>query len=250
MNSDVFAAKMRSRELFQGTRVPERCWLVLRVDGRGFSRLTERLFEKPFDPRFHEWMIEAARALLEDNHGRLALVVSDEISLLLPPGHDQHGGRLEKLVSLTAGLTSATFSSRLGEPATFDSRAWSADDVESVVDYFRWRQSDARRCALQGWCYWTLRHEGASSREATERLRGLSHDGQRELLSGAGIDFDTTPPWQRRGSLVFWEEHDHRGVDPTTGSIVESSRRRTAVDRDLAERDAFGDAIESLLQLS
>ena len=31
-------------------------WVVLRLDGHGFTRFTEKGFEKPIDLRFQDWM--------------------------------------------------------------------------------------------------------------------------------------------------------------------------------------------------
>src|SRR5207249_1656476 len=64
--------------------------------------------------------------------------------------------KLEKVVSLSAGIASAAFTQACGVPVHFDSRVWLGADAALVVDYFRWRQADAARCALHGWCYWTL----------------------------------------------------------------------------------------------
>ena len=50
---------MRAGEVFHALRVPPGAFTVVRVDGRSFSRLTERLAQKPFDPAFHAHMVSA-----------------------------------------------------------------------------------------------------------------------------------------------------------------------------------------------
>ena len=65
MNLDEFAARMKRQEIYQGLRLLDGAWGVVRVDGRGFSKLTERAFEKPFDVRFRDLMHETARALVD-----------------------------------------------------------------------------------------------------------------------------------------------------------------------------------------
>ena len=50
-----------------------------------------------------------------------------------------------------------------------------------VVDYFRWRQSDATRCALNGWCYWTLRKAGRGVAEAGDLVQGEGGRHQRRV---------------------------------------------------------------------
>jgi tRNA(His) 5'-end guanylyltransferase len=44
--------------------VPPGMWVVIRVDGRSFSRFTANRFDKPFDPKFSELMVDTAKALL------------------------------------------------------------------------------------------------------------------------------------------------------------------------------------------
>jgi tRNA(His) guanylyltransferase len=151
MNSDTFEARMRALEYFHSLRVLPGAWIVIRVDGHGFSRFTATGFEKPFDPRFHELMTRTAGALLDGLGGLYAYTESDEISVLVPRAWDLFSREVEKIVSLSAGLASATFTHGAGTPAHFDSRLWVGVDAQQVVDYFRWRQADAARCALIGW---------------------------------------------------------------------------------------------------
>ena len=84
MDSADFEARMRRLEYFHGVRTLPGAWVVIRVDGRSFTRLTAARFEKPFDPAFHELMVGTARALLEDLHGLYAYTESDEILDSLP----------------------------------------------------------------------------------------------------------------------------------------------------------------------
>jgi tRNA(His) guanylyltransferase len=83
MRPDEFEARMRRLECFHALRCPDGAWVVLRLDGRGF---TEDHCQKPFDERFHGWMVAAARAVFEDFGGVYAYTESDEISVLLPRG--------------------------------------------------------------------------------------------------------------------------------------------------------------------
>ena len=49
-------ARMRRLEWFHPLRCPDGAWAVLRLDGRGFARC-----EKPFDERFHAWMVWSSK---------------------------------------------------------------------------------------------------------------------------------------------------------------------------------------------
>src|SRR5262249_48611988 len=147
-----------------------------------FSRFTEARFAKPIDSRFRDIMVRTAHAMLKEMQAIYAYTESDEISLLLSPEWNLFDRELEKTVSISAGIASAAFTHACGERAHVDSRVWLGTDKGLVIDYFQWRQSDAARCALNGWCYWTLRNSGKSVKEATQTLVGKSVSYKNELL--------------------------------------------------------------------
>jgi tRNA(His) guanylyltransferase len=250
MKADELEGRMRALECFHSLRLLPGAWIVLRVDGHGFSRLTERDFTKPFDPRFHTYMIAAAQALLTAFRGLYAYTESDEISLLLPRGWELFGRELEKAISLAAGTASAAFTSACGKPGVFDGRAWLGADADAVVDYFRWRQADATRCALNGWCYWTLRQEGQSVAAATAALLGKSRAFKNELLFQRGVNFNTLPAWQRRGTGLYRETYIKEGYDPKNGRIVTVTRRRWKVDEELPMKEAYATFLRQFLDES
>lgn len=244
MNNDQFEAILRAGEAFHSLRVPREKWVVIRVDGRGFSRFTQAHFDKPFDARFHELMVETAQTLLEEWDGIFAYTESDEISLLLTRDWSHFDREVEKIVSLTAATASVAFSLASGQKAHFDSRIWLGESIEDVMDYFRWRQSDALRCALNGWCYWTLRGEGQSVRQATAALEKQTSEQKIELLSGHDVNFAELPLWQRRGVGLHWESYEKTGYNPRNGQAETARRRRVRIERALPA----GESYESLLR--
>ncbi len=191
--------------------------------------------------------MEAARALLEELQGLYAYTESDEISLLLPRAWDLYDRELEKAVSLSAGLASAAFSLACGLRAAFDGRAVPCPTDGQVGDYFRWRQADAARCALNGWCYWTLRKAVRSVAEATAALAGRGVAFKNELLFRAGVNFNEVPAWQRRGTGLYREEFRREGFDPMRDVAVSVTRRRMKVDRELPMGEAYSGLIRRLL---
>jgi tRNA(His) 5'-end guanylyltransferase len=233
MRPDDLEKEMRDLECYHMLRFPPRAWVVLRLDGRGFTRFTSTRFEKPFDARFHGSMVAAAQAVLEDLQGIYAYTESDEISLLLPRAWDLFDRELEKAVSISAGLASTVFSLACGERAVFDSRACPVAEDEQVVDYFRWRQADATRCALNGWCYWTLRKEGKDVGETTRALEGKDVGFKNELLFQRGINFNDVPAWQRRGTGLYLETYQREGYNPKLAQTVTATRRHIKVDESL-----------------
>ncbi|WNG34138.1 tRNA 5'-guanylyltransferase [Archangium violaceum] len=239
MNPNDFEARMREGEFFHSLRLLRGAWCVLRVDGRGFSRFTESRYEKPFDVTLHQQMVRTASALVEELRGVYAYTESDEISVLFRPDWSLFDREVEKLVSISAGLASATFTHVAGVPAVFDSRVWMGVGESAVVDYFRWRQADATRCALNGWCYWTLRKEGQSVAQATRALHGKSVGFKNELLFQRGINFNELPLWQRRGTGLSWERYEKEGVDPRNGQKVSAWRQRLRVDESLPMKEEY-----------
>jgi tRNA(His) 5'-end guanylyltransferase len=164
---------------------------------------------------------------------------SDEISVVLPPGFDIFSREVEKLVSVSAGICSAAFTSAAGVPGHFDARLWIGASADDVADYFSWRQSDAARSALSMWCYWTLRQNGSSAREATSALRRATSAEQNELLWQHGINFNDVPAWHKRGAGLSWQAYEKTGVDPRTGAETTAVRRRLHLDNELPVKDEY-----------
>jgi tRNA(His) guanylyltransferase len=248
MKTDDLESRMRRLEWFHSLRALPGVWPIVRVDGRSFSRLTESMFQKPFDPQFHGFMTATASALLETLQGLYCYTESDEISILLPRQSDLFDRELEKLVSVSAGVASATFTHQFGKAvAHFDGRLCLAANGSLVVDYFRWRQADAARCALNGWCYWTLRKDGQNVGEATKALEGMSIADKNELLFQRGTNFNDVPAWQRRGTGIYWKTFEKPGTNPKTGVTVTALRRRIHVDDELPVGDDYATFIQSLV---
>jgi tRNA(His) guanylyltransferase len=247
MDPTAFEDRLRALEYFHSLRLLPGVWAVIRVDGRSFSRFTESRYEKPFDPAFHECMVKTAQRLLEEFQGLYAYTESDEISLLLPRNWNLFDRELEKTVSLSAGIASVIFSLACGAAVAFDSRVWLGAEESLVVDYFRWRQADATRCALNGWCYWTLRKAGRSVAEATKQLEGQSPAFKNELLFQHGINFNELPAWQRRGTGLYWEQYEKEGFNPITKRTISATRRRVKIDRELPMKEEYDEFIQRLL---
>lgn len=250
MNPDELDKRMRSLEYFRSLRLLPGAWAVIRVDGRGFGRFTGDRFDRPCDPRFRDLMVTSARALLLELQGVYAYTMSDEISLLLPPQWDLFDRRWEKAVSVSAGIASAVFTRAAGEPVHFDSRVWLGTEVPQVLDYFAWRQGEAARNALHGWCYWTLRKEDKSVQETTTLLKGKSAAFQNELLFTHGINFNALPLWQRRGVGLSWETFAKPGYNPKERTPTLAARRRIRVDQELPMKEEYSRFLRRIIEES
>src|SRR5947199_553833 len=204
MQVDELDGRMRVYETAHALCVLPGLHMVARLDGRNFTRLTKEVhqFEAPFDARFRDLMLATAEHLMTECGFNIVYgyTQSDEISLLFALGENSFGRKLRKLISVLSGEASAKFSLLLGAVAVFDCRISQLPSVDLVVDYFRWRNEDAHRNALNAHCYLLLRNKGQSVAEATAAMQGLSVAEKNERLFQGRVHFHELPPWQKSGS--------------------------------------------------
>lgn len=250
MTFDELDKRMRVYEMAHDHCVLPGLWIVARLDGRGFTRLTKETcgFEAPFDERFRDLMTATVRHLMEVGFRVVyGYTESDETSLVLHPDDALFGRKERKIISVLAGEASGFFSVALGRPTCFDGRVSQLPNRSLVIDYFRWRAEDAHRNALGAHCYWALRKEGVSASEATRRLLGLPTGEKNELLFQRGINFNDLPAWQRRGIGVYWEEYELQATDGRTGAAVVATRRRLRTDFELPMKESYSAFLDRLL---
>src|SRR3954451_20675108 len=100
MRFDELDERMRVFETAHDLCVLPGLYMVARLDGRCFTRLTKELhpFEAPFDPRFRDLMVETAEHLLSGCGFSMVYgyTESDEISLLFGPAENSFGRKLRK----------------------------------------------------------------------------------------------------------------------------------------------------------
>ena len=248
---DELDKKMRKYEQSLDQILLPETFMVARLDGRGFTKLTKEVckFQAPFDEKFRDLMVHTVKALMDCGFRIVyAFTESDEISLLFDVSEKAFGRKVRKYNSTLAGEASAVFSLQLGRVATFDCRMVPLPTVEKVQDYFRWRQEDANRNALNSYCYWTLRKEGKSVRAATKELEGKGVSFKNELLFSRGINYNDLPKWQKRGIGLWFEEYEKESYNPLTNEKVLAKRNRLHVEYELPIGDAYGELIAGFLR--
>lgn len=250
MKFDELDARMRIFETNADQFVLPGIYIVARLDGRGFTRMTKEVhaFEAPFDERFRDLMLDTTEALVTEFNAVYGYTQSDEISLLFPLGSDLFNRKHRKLNSILAGFASARFTHGLGAVACMDCRICELPSARHVVDYFRWRNEDAHRNSLNAHCYWLLRKSGATGNAAYEALQGKTVSEKNELLFQNGINFNDLPSWQKRGSGIFWSDVEREGVNPLTGERCVAIRRRLTRELALPSGEAYGDFVRGFLE--
>ncbi len=247
MRFDDLDSKMRRFETAHDFCVLPGIFMVARLDGRGFTRLTKEAhqFAAPFDERFRDLMVATAQHLVSSDFRIVyGYTQSDEISLLFHLNAGLFDRKLRKMDSILAAEASVSFSMKLGAAGCFDCRISQLPTQDLVRDYFRWRQEDATRNALNAHCYWLLRKQGKSQKDATQSLLKLSTSDKNELLFQQGVNFSRLPAWQKRGTGVYWEAFAKEGFNPKTRKPVLASRRRVRVDLELPMKKAYDEFLD------
>lgn len=251
MRFDDFDAEMRVYEQSLDQYILPDMYIVARLDGRSFTRLTKEIckFEAPFDTRFRDMMIDTVKALMQCGFRIIyGYTQSDEISLLFHFKDNSFGRKVRKINTTLAGEASAAFSLKLGRVATFDCRTVPLPNKEKVADYFMWRQEDSHRNSLNAHCYWAMRKEGASQSTATEMLEGKSVSYKNELLFQKGINYDDLPSWQKRGIGIYFTNVNREGYNPVTSETVITQRRELYTDYNIPIGDEYRKFILDIIE--
>lgn len=251
MDFNELDKKMRRYECGDDRLILPEIYLVARIDGRGFTKLTKQecKFEAPFDVKFRDLMVDSVRHLMTSCGFKIlyGYTESDEISVLFHPEDAAFQHKARKLISLLAGETSAAFSVGIGKVAAFDCRLCELPNKQLVIDYFRWRNEDANRNALNSHCYWMLRKQGKSVREATAMVSGKSVAEKNEMLFQGGINFNNLPSWQKRGVGLRWGKQKKEGFNPIMQRTETTVRNSLTVDYELPMGDAYTQYIDKII---
>lgn len=250
MRFEDLDTRLRVYETAHDLCVMPEMYIVVRLDGRGFTKKTKETWQldAPFDNRFHELMVATTKHLMSCGFNVVyGYTQSDEISLLFHPDENTFSRKLRKINSVLAGEASGFFSVSHGQLASFDARVSQLPNLPLVQQYFRWRQEDAHRNSLNAHCYWALRKQGINANSATNRMAGKALEDKHELLYKHGINYNKLPNWQKRGTGIYYKEVSKTGFNPKTNEPTITSRRELIMDTKLPLDDAYDDFISQLL---
>lgn len=179
--------------------------IYARIDGRCFSAFTRKM-ERPFDRRMSEAMIATTAHLIEETHARIGYTQSDEISLVWqaasPEGETFFAGKIQKMVSVLAGMATAGFARAAYEaglieagtlPPHFDARAFVLPSRTEAANVFLWRELDATKNAIS---------MAARAHHSHKSLHGKSGAEMQEMLFAKGVNFNDYPAFFKRGTFL------------------------------------------------
>jgi tRNA(His) 5'-end guanylyltransferase len=244
---------MKECEIFSQLKVPCGSKILLRLDGRGFYKLSQQIcLKKPYDSAFVEAMVNTGIELFQEFSPSFIYTFSDEFNILL--SDIPFSGRIEKLNSVFASFTANSFFSNILKSTLMEKESYNNKgqvenifqfiktisfdcrviplSVKMVPDYFKGRQDEAWRNCLNGYAYWTLRKK-MDKKKAMNVLSGLKSNQIHDLLFEEDIQMGEIPAWQRRGIGIYKIDEKVNGYNPVRGKKVKSSRKRIFSDCNL-----------------
>jgi len=197
-------------EIFSKIFVPPETAFFIRLNGWKFKKLSEAIeTEKPFDERFAKCLVSSGEILFKKGFSpALVYVASDEINILFLNA-TPFRRRIEKIDSVLASLVSSAFMLNLQKffnkesIAAFDSRIVVVPNDEKIMEYLAWRQTNNWRNHNNAYAYWVFRKIGHKPSEISQKLAGLKTEDLHEIMFRQGVNLAKTPPWQRRGILLY-----------------------------------------------
>lgn len=220
------------------------CFVVVRVDGHGFSRLTRAYnFMKPNDKRCNDLLVRAAQVVMQRFSPDIALSYgqSDEFSFIFRKGSKLFNRRANKLTSLIPAVFSSAFTRLwpnffpdeiLRHDVGFDARTILFPNTDLIRDYLRWRQVDCHINNLYNSTFHALTGDfvshsvcedkvtvqplpvysdpsfkALSPQQATRRLSGSVSSHKHEILfSEFGINYNNELEQFKKGSVIILSE--------------------------------------------
>ncbi len=218
--------------------LPNRSYVMLRIDGKAFHTWTKGLI-RPFDDGLMEDMDATAAYLCKHIQGaKFAFVQSDEISILLTDIGNINSdlwfdGNIQKIASIAASMATSSFNrarmlryleyelyfnnncgsdnnpevilkdrnllKNLPRVAEFDARVFQLPNKTEVFNYIHWRQTDTTRNSISA---------VAQSLYSHKELHGKNTSVMQEMIFQKGINWNDYAPRYKRGRMIIKEQYE------------------------------------------
>ncbi|XP_020647037.1 putative tRNA(His) guanylyltransferase isoform X1 [Pogona vitticeps] len=234
------------------------CWVVVRLDGRGFHRFAEQHgFKKPNDDRALQLMNRSAQTVMEELEDIvIAYGQSDEFSFVFKKKSNWFKRRTSKFMTHVVSQFASSYvfywkdyfqDQPLLYPPGFDGRVVLYPSDQNLKDYLSWRQADCHINNLYNTVFWTLvQRSSLTPEQAQKRLQGtLAGDKNEILFSEFNINYNNEPLIHRKGTVLIWQKVNHVTMkrikipkDPAEKEVEVTRTRSTVV---LLHCDIIGD---------
>ena len=213
MKKTTLGDRIKSYEASTESRVLPRLPVVVRLDGRSFSKFTKGM-ARPFDDDFRQAMIETTKYLVEETHAKIGYTQSDEISLILHSDNAQSGsvlfdGRVQKIASNFAAMASVKFllemQKRFPEKVdgtktlpSFDARVFATPSKTEATNSVYWRVQDCLKNSISMVAQSVFSHK---------ELQGLNgKEMQFKLLTEKDINWNDFSSNEKQGTFIRKEK--------------------------------------------
>lgn len=236
------------RSFEQPDALPPSHWIVVRIDGRGFSKLCKKYdFEKPNDKRgvmlMNAAAAEVVKALVDVV---LAYGQSDEFSFVFHESTTMFDRRAAKLSTTVATMFTAEYcmlwpvffpDKALSRPyPTFDGRCVCYPKRRTLRDYLSWRQADCHVNNLYNTTFWHMvLMGGQSTTDAEEELKGTRASDKNEILFVRfAVNYNDEPLVFRKGTVVYraYDLPAGEGANGSGGGTLKVLESRTQAEKE------------------
>jgi tRNA(His) 5'-end guanylyltransferase len=231
MDKTTIGDRIKSYEATTETRLLPRLPVVVRLDGRSFSKFTKGM-EKPFDSKFRKAMVEVTKYLVEQTNAKIGYTQSDEISLILHADNLQNGsvlfdGRVQKISSNFASMASVKFLLEMQKSfpekvdgsktlPSFDCRVFAVPSKTEATNSIYWRTLDAVKNSIS---------MVAQSQFSHKQLQGLScNQMQYKLLTEKDINWNDFSSAEKQGVFIRKERVQVKLDEERLAKIPEDKR--------------------------
>lgn len=213
MDKTSLGDRMKEYEQAYNPSIVRRIPVVIRCDGKGFSKWTKKL-DKPFDEELNNLMSQTMLAVAAKIEGcEFGYTQSDEITFVLFNDQSNEsepwfGNRLQKMASVVSSMVTAHFNSLTSKDtslAYFDARVFGVPNLQEAINCLIWRQNDATKNSVQSACYYEVAKQ-IGKKTARKKMHGLNGKQQQELLfTETGINWNNYPTKYKRGTACYRE---------------------------------------------
>lgn len=192
MSKDNLGDRMKSYERHRKTKTMSGLPVVIRLDGKGFSKFTTR-FKRPFDMVLRQIMNAITIALVKETNAVVGYNQSDEITLVLyndnPKGQLHFDGEIDKLNSTLAAKAASVFTKMMCRSfpefmdedydIVFDCRTFDVPNIDEAVNAVYWRYQDCLKNSVTQVAQEHFSHSELMNKNGNERIAMIEQSGNK-----------------------------------------------------------------------